>query len=359
MDAILDRLHSRLSHLLNQPPIDLDFLEFTCTQELVFLNALSSQENFPHAVMEGLREVIQIIGEINHSQQCTHNTVNFESGKVGRPRVLLPEERLRDLIAMSLPVPCIAKLLGVSTRTIQRRMSEIGLAVRDTYSSVLDEELDALVSTVKSRHPYAGYRMMKGLLQAMGHRVQWERIRASMHRVDSAGIISRLTQLGCVVRRTYSVPSPGALMHIDTNHKLIRYNIVIFGGIDGFSRKVCKHILLPNFLKMSGIERLWRDIWVAVTNIYYNVLHQLEEEGQLDMSNRMHLFCCHYVFIPRLQAHLDTFHDGWDNHPLSTEGNLTPNQLWELGGHQVLSLPENEVLYVICYSQFCYCLLND
>ncbi len=46
----------------------------------------------------------------------------------------------------------------------------------------------------------------------MGHRVQWERIRASMHRVDSAGIISRLTQLGCVVRRTYSVPSPGALM---------------------------------------------------------------------------------------------------------------------------------------------------
>ncbi|KAK5908315.1 hypothetical protein CgunFtcFv8_016387 [Champsocephalus gunnari] len=27
-------------------------------------------------------------------------------------------------------------------------------------------------------------------------------------------------------------------MHIDTNHKLIRYNIVIFGGIDGFSRKI-------------------------------------------------------------------------------------------------------------------------
>ncbi len=44
-----------------------------------------------------------------------------------------------------------------------------------------------------------------------------------MHRVESAGIISRLTQLGCVVCRTYSVPSPGALMHIGTNHKLIRY----------------------------------------------------------------------------------------------------------------------------------------
>ncbi|CAL8376044.1 unnamed protein product [Arctogadus glacialis] len=42
-------------------------------------------------------------------------------------------------------------------------------------------------------------------------------------------------------------------------------------------------------------------------------------------------FCCHYVFIPRLQARLDEFRDGWDNHPLSTEGNRTPNQLWFLG----------------------------
>ncbi len=164
MDAILDRLYSRLSHLLNRPPTDSDFLEFTCTQELVFFKCTLNQETFPHAVMEGLREVIQIIGEINHSQQCTHNALNFESGKVGQPRVLLPEERLRDLIAMSLPVPCIAKLLGVSTRTIPRRMSEIGLAVRDTYISVLDEELDALVLTVKSRHSYAGYRMVKGFL---------------------------------------------------------------------------------------------------------------------------------------------------------------------------------------------------
>lgn len=57
---------------------------------------------------------------------------------------------------MSILVPCVAKLLGVSTRTIQRRISEIGLSVKDTYGRVLDEELDTLVSAVKSRHPYAG-----------------------------------------------------------------------------------------------------------------------------------------------------------------------------------------------------------
>ncbi|KAJ8009970.1 hypothetical protein DPEC_G00069700 [Dallia pectoralis] len=94
------------------------------------------------------------------------------------------------------------------------------------------------------------------------------------------------------------------------------------------------------------IERLWRDVWSAATNTFYDVLHQLEEEGQLDLSNGLHIFCCHYIFKPRLQAQLDIFSDGWDNHPLSTEGNMTPNQLWELGqlyhepvGQEELNIP--------------------
>lgn len=56
----------------------------------------------------------------------------------------------------------------------------------------------------------------------MGIHVQWRRVTASMHRVDSLGILSRLTGLGCIVRRTYSVRGPLSLWHVDTNHKLIR-----------------------------------------------------------------------------------------------------------------------------------------
>lgn len=76
---------------------------------------------------------------------------------------------------------------------------------------------------------------------------------------------------------------------------------------------------------------MWRDVWAAVTCIYYDVLHYLEEEGFLSIANDTHLFCCHFVFVPRLQDDLDTFCSGWDNHPLRTESNMTPNQLWELG----------------------------
>lgn len=70
---------------------------------------------------------------------------------------------------------------------------------------------------------------------------------------------------------------------------------------------------------------------MAVTCVFYNVLHHLEEENLLDLSNPMHLFCCHYVFLPRMQVNLDIFRQGWDNHPMRTEQNLTPNQLWEVG----------------------------
>ena len=87
-----------------------------------------------------------------------------------------------------------------------------------------DQELDHIISVVKAQMPNAGYRMVQGHLVSMGIRVQGWRMMASMHRVDAAGIFMRMTQLGCVVRRSYSVRGPLSLVHIDTNHKLIRYS---------------------------------------------------------------------------------------------------------------------------------------
>ncbi len=78
------------------------------------------------------------------------------------------------------------------------------------------------------------------------------------------------------------------------------------------------------------IERLWKDVWMSVSNLYYDVLHNLEDSGSLDPSNTIHLFCAH-VFLPRLQRDLDTFTDAWNDHSIRTEQNLSPNQLWEIG----------------------------
>lgn len=63
----------------------------------------------------------------------------------------------------------------------------------------------------------------------------------------------------------------------------------------------------------------------AVTVTYYDVLHSLEEETLLD------IFLVHIVFVLGLCSDLHTFTDGWDHHPLRSEGNMTPQQLSQLG----------------------------
>ena len=59
------------------------------------------------------------------------------------------------------------------------------------------------------------------------------------------------------------------------------------------------------------IERLGHDVWSAVTCKYNDVLHTMEEERLIDLSDEMHLFCVHYVFLPRLKSDLQCFLGSW------------------------------------------------
>ena len=63
-----------------------------------------------------------------------------------------------------------------------------------------------------------------------------------MIHVDGEGVKNRRRR--ALTRRLYSVPMLNSLWHIDGYHKLIRWNIVIHGGVDGYSR-------LPVFLSAS------------------------------------------------------------------------------------------------------------
>ena len=83
------------------------------------------------------------------------------------------------------------------------------------------------------------------------------------------------------------------------------------------------------------IERLWVDVYLAVTNLYQTIFLSLESAGYLDLNSDIDLFSLHYVFLPRINRSLTFFIDGWNHHPLSTEKNRTPNQLWISGLHKV------------------------
>ena len=79
------------------------------------------------------------------------------------------------------------------------------------------------------------------------------------------------------------------------------------------------------------IERLWRDVFMQCTVLFYRLFYFMEEIGILDPDNEIHLYSLHYIFLARINAALKAFKDGWNNHPLSSEGGLSPLQLWISG----------------------------
>jgi hypothetical protein len=156
-----------------------------------------------------------------------HNSANIAAkifdGRCGRPRYLVPQEQLEYLIERRFSVPEISALLGVSSRTVERRLSSFGVSVRETFTHMSDDDLDLVVKDILSHLPNTGYKRMTGLLLSRGVRVQQSRIRVTMRRVIPEGSVLRSLELNVLHRRRYQVYGPLALWHIDGNHKLIRY----------------------------------------------------------------------------------------------------------------------------------------
>ena len=79
------------------------------------------------------------------------------------------------------------------------------------------------------------------------------------------------------------------------------------------------------------IERLWVEVKNNVVSYYCNLFYFLEQHHLLDPINELHLFALHYIFLPRINRTLDEMVRSWNNHPMSTERNRSPRQLWHSG----------------------------
>ena len=296
----------------------------------------------------------------------------------GRPRVEIDIDDIEFLRNLKFTWDRIASIVGVSRSTLYRWLKEEGLSTSITYSNISDQSLDPLITTIKRQHPHDGERLMLGHLVSYGIRVQRTRLRASIHRVDP--INTSLRRSIAIRRRTYHSNGTNAVWHIDGNHKMIHWHLVVHGGIDGFSRTVvflkCSSnnkavTVLDCFTKATQlydipkkirtdcggenteiwrfmihhhsspsavitgssvhnerIKHFWIDVKRSVSSLFIHEFRTLENEGTLDPLNNVDIFCLHLVYLPVINRTLEEFRESWNNHPLSTEHNSTPNQLF-------------------------------
>jgi len=303
----------------------------------------------------------------------------------GRPRVFVNIQQVEFLFQAGFSLSSIAKIAQVHKVTIMRRLNDHGI-ILERYSDISDEDLVDLVGEIHSQHPHSGLRMITGHLRSRNIFVQRYRVEMALRYIDPASSVIRWGLMAR--RRKYCVEGPNALWHIDGHHALIRWRLVSHGGIDGHSRLIVflkcsdnnrsetvrklfleavnkygtpsrvrgdrgvENIGVLNLMEdlrgcgrgsfiqgrsvhNSRIERLWRDVYYAVVQTYYSLFYYLESCEILDVDNEIDIFCLHYTYVFRINKSLDEFAYAYNMHPLRTERNWTPMQIW-VNGHMHL-----------------------
>ena len=305
---------------------------------------------------------------------------SFLTNDVGRPKLDVARDEIIYLKQLNYSWTKIAEILQISRQTLYRRLQLFGIDPCK-FSLISESDLDNAVKDIKVSHPSSGEVMMQGHLMYRGIKVPRERLRSAIHRVDHDNTISRQTSV--IRRRVYSTPCPNAVWHIDGNHKMIRWRMVVHAGVDGYSRlitfirctnnnlastvleaflqgvsvyglpeavrsdhggenvDVWKHmlsmhqdpscIITGSSVHNERIERMWRDVTRNVSSSFIATFHELEAEEILNPDNEVDIFCLQVVFLPRVNKRLAEFQGSWNNHSLSTEGNMSPLQLCVLG----------------------------
>ncbi|KAF5334090.1 hypothetical protein D9758_018507 [Tetrapyrgos nigripes] len=290
----------------------------------------------------------------------------LRTGKPGRPRKEIDSTRLQAATAPDrMRRSRMARSLGISAKTLRRRLNDRGLDV--TYSDISDEKLDQLVRAYCHSHPTSGRSyIISHLHTSHGVRVQRQHVINSIHRTDGVGRVLRTKKRELISRRTYRVKRPHALWHIDGHHKLILWGIVTHSIVDGYSRKVTG-------IHASGNNRASTVLEPFIDAVQMNVLpsqiradrgkenkdvalYMLRERGLncgsfiwgssthntrierlwvevghlhgLQRDNPHHLWIIHHLFLDLINQDCSEFQREWNGKPISGLGhNQSPDDI--------------------------------
>ncbi|KAA0701569.1 hypothetical protein E1301_Tti022984 [Triplophysa tibetana] len=218
----VENLNSISSRLLQRPQeSEADCLYYRLESVVRVLRRLAAVVSLPRE-----DEIFNVLySSLEHLSQADL-CVNFaERG----PTMTVGKEQLQFLLEQHFKVHDIARM---------RWMKRYKLSVRQTYSDISSEDFKSIINNFIGQCPNSGYRIVVGHLRSLGIRVARGRVLEMIRHVDPVGTVLRSLDLQLTQRRPYSVPGPLSLWHIDGNHKLVRWRIVVHGGIDGYSRKI-------------------------------------------------------------------------------------------------------------------------
>ena len=153
---------------------------------------------------------------------------------------------------------------------VYKAINEYGINYQ-RFSNLSQDEVENEVESVKNSHPNLGEIMVQSHLTRKGIHVEQEKVRNAIRAVDPEGVENRKQKP--IKRQVYANPYPNYVWHIDGNHKLIRWRLVIHHGIDGFSRLVvfaqCSsnnraetvhNLILQALPKYGRLHGIWADL---------------------------------------------------------------------------------------------------
>ena len=122
---------------------DRDTLDYTIFRLDWVLNVLARYLDTEGTGAINARVIDLVCAVINadHSRGAFQAGCSF-TGQPGRPKLNVPQEQLQFLIERRFNTTQIASPLGVSPRTIERRLREHNLNISTSYSNLSDQDLD-------------------------------------------------------------------------------------------------------------------------------------------------------------------------------------------------------------------------
>ena len=90
-------------------------------------------------------------------------------------------------------------------------------------------------------------------------------------------------------------------------------------------------ILTGSSVHNQRIERLWREVNRVIVSRFRNIFLFLEHSHVFNCTNDIHLYCLHAVYLPLINQALAEFLQQWNDHPVTTECNYSPRQMWVQG----------------------------